>query len=220
MREILFRGKQKENGQWAIGSFHIYETRQICPINDKLQPEEIKYLIIRNSFADWNMPRTIESAEVDPKTIGQFTGLIVSNVRVFEGDFLKFGDRIFEVFWNNEAFQWQAKQVDTDLEIHRTCGGCHDYDWTITDLGWFTAEEIITGKMTTEIIGNKWDTPEIVEKNRNRKGDYFRCMEEHDCLDCDERCSTYGDCYFCDNEPLNYCENCFYEYRKNGVDDE
>lgn len=164
----LFRGKRKENGQWITGSFHIYETRQISPINDKLQPEEIKYLIIRNSFADWNMPRTIESTEVDPETIGRFTGLIASNVRVFEGDFLKFGDRIFEVFWNNEVFQWQAKQVDTDLENYRTCHGCHDYDWTITDLGWFAAEEIITGKITTEIIGNKWDNPEILDKYKSK----------------------------------------------------
>lgn len=161
----LFRGKRKENGQWATGSFHIYETRQICLFNDKLQLEEIKYLIIRNSFADWNMPRTIESTEVDPETVGQFTGLTVSNGRVFDGDFLEFGDRILEVFWNVEAFQWQAKQVDTDLEIHRTCGGCHDYDWTITDLGWLAAEETITGKMTTKIIGNKWDNPELLNNN-------------------------------------------------------
>lgn len=163
----LYRGKRKENSKWATGSFHIYETRQVCPFNDELKLEEIKYLIIRNSFADWNMPRTIESTEVDPETVGQFTGLIVSNGRVFDGDYLKFGDYILEVFWNGEAFQWQAKQINTDLEIYRTCDGHHDYDWTITDLGWIAAEKIITGKMTTEIIGNKWDNPELPELLRD-----------------------------------------------------
>ena len=201
-----------DNMEWVKGFLFVSNTKYfILPLN------EIHYFF---DFIKRGEHVFGSFIEVFPETVGESTGLIVTNEEVFQGDFLKCGNRIFEVFWNNKAFQWQAKQVDTDLENYRTCHGCHDYDWTITDLGWFAAEEIITRKITTEIIGNKWDNPEIVEKNRNRKSDYFRCMEEHECLDCDERCSTYGDRYFFDNEPLDYCKNCFYEYRKDGVDDE
>ena len=34
--------------------------------------------------------------------------------------------------------------------------------------GNLSAEEIITGKITTEIIGNKWDNPEILDKYKSK----------------------------------------------------
>lgn len=48
--------------------------------------------------------------------------------------------------------------------------------------------------------------------------DLFKCMEEHECLDCDERCGCYGDCHSCDNELPEYCEKCVYKYRKDKLD--
>lgn len=82
MREILFRGKSIKTNQWIYGGFHIWEKRQVCTLsNDSLKDDEISYVITVNSFADWNMPRTMQAVEVIADTVGQYTGLTDRNGR-------------------------------------------------------------------------------------------------------------------------------------------
>ena len=99
MRDILFRGKSTETNQWCYGGFHIWEKRQICVLgDDKLKDDEISYVITVNSFADWNMPRTMQAVEVIADTVGQYTGLTDRNGRkIFEGD-------IVNILTENEKF--------------------------------------------------------------------------------------------------------------------
>jgi len=69
MREIRFRGMVKK-GHWEYGGYFRHETRECCVIgDDKLADDEIKHVILRDSFADWNMPKTIEAVEVIPETV-------------------------------------------------------------------------------------------------------------------------------------------------------
>ena len=99
MRDILFRGKSTETNQWCYGGFHIWEKRQICVLgDDKLKDDEISYVITVNSFADWNIPRTMQAVEVIADTVGQYTGLTDRNGRkIFQGD-------IVNILTENEEF--------------------------------------------------------------------------------------------------------------------
>ena len=68
MREILFRGKRKDNGEWVEGGFFEW-LKQPYIVAD-----------ITDSYAKTNY-------EVISETIGQFTGLTDKNgKKVFEGD--------------------------------------------------------------------------------------------------------------------------------------
>lgn len=151
----IFRGKTKESNEWVIGYY----------LNIRRALYEAKY-------ADIIMPHDKAAAfyEVYPDTVSLFTGLIAANGQVFGGDILQFGDFKLEVFWNREAFQWQARKLNSIYERHFCyhCGYRANQDWTIIDLGNIAAEEIITGKMTTTIIGNIWDNADWLDRNKKK----------------------------------------------------
>lgn len=70
MREILFRGKRKDNGEWAEG----------CLIRDEFCNTDIPQI---GYLSDYD----IGAVEVTPETVGQFTGLTDKNSKkIFEGD--------------------------------------------------------------------------------------------------------------------------------------
>lgn len=147
--EVLFRGKRTDNGEWVEGCGIISTENWVSIFNVVDDIDE-------NSSE-------VNKIEIIPETAGQFTGLVVSNGKVFDGDFLKFGAYILEVFWNGESFQWQAGIVGRSYDRRfRCCGEYRNDNWTVIDLGEIAAEPIITGEMTTEIVGNRWDNPELI----------------------------------------------------------
>lgn len=135
----LYRGKSKNTGKWYYGSY--------LKLNSSAARQE--HFIVSNYSGIM--------IEVSPDTIGEFTGLLdKNNNKVFEGDLLQFGDRILAVYWDDERFQWMAKEA-----VEYPFREYPKEDWNYIELGWIAAEVACVGMMTTPIIGNIYDNPEM-----------------------------------------------------------
>ena len=126
-REIKFRGKRIDNGEWVYG--YLYR------LSEKLNP----FIML--------IDRRGESYEVDPKTVGQYTGQKDKNgEELYEGDILHrdcYGDVRIEfgkgVFWVRDA--------DGVRYVNRCCN---------IPISYFPTEDY-------EKIGNIHDNPELLE---------------------------------------------------------
>lgn len=136
MREILFRGKSLDSGEWIEGNYSIMLSGRVA-----IQP------IGR-----------IVTYEVLPTTVGQFTGLLDKNgKKIFEGDIIKFiNGRLLDVRFNRETLQWELTDVGVpDWEVnhlHNTL--------PLSEL----EVETCYGEMTSEIVGNIHDNPELLKE--------------------------------------------------------
>lgn len=84
MREILFRAKREDNGEWAYG----YYVR----LPDAAGSASMIHTPARNPDES-NSSHFIRSS-----TIGQYTGLTDKNgTKIFEGDIVRYGDTIHKV---------------------------------------------------------------------------------------------------------------------------
>lgn len=117
VREILFKAKRKDNGEWIEGGYFSE------PYTDK------KYIICWNSFGfGFN-----EFIEVDPDTLCQFTGLTDKNgKRIWENDIcdtfendskemlrnvVKFEDGCFKVFKKHYLSMHLDYYEESDLKV-------------------------------------------------------------------------------------------------------
>lgn len=123
MREILFRGKSVNDGRWIYGDLSNYgDCKTITTVKD---------------FS------IIDSCEVIPETVGQYTGLKdLHGTRIFEADIVK----VYDVYCN-----------ETVVGVVEFCDGSfriYDKDFTSYDR-WMYCK--------VEVIGNVYDNQELLK---------------------------------------------------------
>lgn len=150
MREILFRGKRVDNGEWVQG--FLSKSRNI-----EEKPAELKFCI------DWEEKGVMISSIVDPKTIGQYTGLTDKNgTKIFEGDILR------------------ATSEDTKEPVYAVVGYGKFKDPNFLDddsvIGWYAEfrgvkTTILNGESEgcaissiSEVLSNIHDNPELLKE--------------------------------------------------------
>ncbi len=114
MREILFRGKRTDNGEWITDSETFILDGDGAWLSDEMHVEKIAQ-----------------------ETIGQYTGLTDKNgVKIFEGDIVihhnRSDDDIGYVYFSAEDCRYKRTSVSgKDVCVHQNCcyeviGNIHD----------------------------------------------------------------------------------------------
>lgn len=170
MREILFRAKRTDNGEWVEGFYcKGNETTYAFEEDYERNPVPIHHYIMQDQMTDWGLPNKIMLIEVDPSTICQYTGIMDKNgKKIWEGDILSrdvFGNVLVgEVVWRdigNTGFFLKRETSDdftslTDIVHYYPIGrGRYDDD-----------EKNICNDV---ILGNIYDNPDILEREKTGK---------------------------------------------------
>lgn len=162
MREILFRGKRKDNGEWD-GEWVFGDL-----IRNLIYDGREKEMRIGDIYFEHNGDiHGTAVYKVVPETVGQFTGLTDKNYKkIFEGDILKIVSSVKGGLVENTRFFESEKRIDCAvvLQDNKTGG----YRLNVYNKGKYKRNSKFTkGNLIcyeAEVIGNIYDSPELLEK--------------------------------------------------------
>ena len=134
MREILFRGKRKDNGKWVYGFLLKLSYPEMKSMRTFIITEDVAV-----DMTDREIIGDDESIfEIIPETVKQYTGI----QNIYEGDIVI--DRLtkirYLIVWKNGAF-WLCPLDDM-----------------------YEALLLSDRMVSASKIGNKWDNPELLER--------------------------------------------------------
>ena len=145
MREIKFRGKRDDNGEWVYGCFAEF----VNYLDGDTKPGIQVTNQVPSGFDRMIPAFETELVEVIPETVGQYTGLYDKNgVEIYEGDIITTDlERPYLIVeYRNGAFMINCND------------GSDDY----YDIFFRTSEEPTEVWKYGEIIGNIYENPELM----------------------------------------------------------
>ena len=138
MKEILFRAKQIDDGEWVEGYYAMMGKGNL-----------IRHYIVQNCaltglFEDPEDNMYFNDVEIDPETLCQYTGMVDRNgKRIWEDDIVKheISDTLGTVKWYQEDY----------------------VGWCVDDV--MIDEQQFTDEMWNEceVVGDIFDTPELLK---------------------------------------------------------
>ena len=150
MREILFRGKRKDNGEWVEGYYICLNGNHHRIYTGYAETDCGEY------FADW--------LEVAPETVGRYTGLTDKNgKRIFEGDIVKDAGSYISVIKIGCCLPSEFYEIfDFEIFNKNNLKICAVYAEHV--FGEYKGEHfLLPEKNSTIVIGNIHDNPELLE---------------------------------------------------------
>ena len=142
MREILFRAKRIDNGEWVEGYFVIGKW---------YLDEKERYAILPTDLCFYPHCEINEWIEIDPETLCQYTGMVDKN-----------GNRIWE---NDIVSAWSEGKYATGMVKQRIDGLYIIYPAYQHNEFWGLCPDK-NRKTNVEVIGNVFDNPELLKVQR------------------------------------------------------
>ena len=150
MREILFRGKRMDNGEWVEG--YVFD-------NDFVDDKRYfvgSLLVEPNGGAksyDFDVTG-MKFCEVDPETICQYTGLIDKNgKKIWEGDIVGYWDTYSTENGLSEAYCFGKVVWDDETMSFQVTNRLSAKSYEVLD--------------ECSVIGNVFDNPELLEESHD-----------------------------------------------------
>lgn len=160
MREILFRGKRMDNGEWIEGYYAI-QSNHACFAHELKH----QHFIFKDIFLDFNLGG-LQEFDVIPETVGQYTGLTDKNgKKIFEGDIVGItfhSDAKYQylIWFNKEMSCWEAIETK-DIRFNG-----NDYYGNNVEYSdfCFMLQDPYGDVESVKIIGNLHDNPELLKE--------------------------------------------------------
>lgn len=152
MREILFRGKRKDNGEWIEGFY----TKAKYYLD-----ETAMHIIFPLDLTAFPYCEFTSYKEIIPETLGEYTGLTDTNgIKIFEGDIVSIGayypeDPTYQIKFGYHSVTASDPYDSGTAYGFYYVGGRHGYEEGLCE----------DDPKLFEVVGNIHDNPELLEVN-------------------------------------------------------